>query len=345
MGQTLSEPVTEKHTTSGSDDRYAYATSEMQGWRISMEDAHTTILRLSPPTQPRATTTHPPVAFFAVYDGHGGSAVARYAGSQLHKRIASDPAYAKGDYAKAIISGYLGVDVDLKADVNFAYDSSGCTAVCSIITDDGKLIVGNAGDSRAVLSSNGRAQPLSSDHKPVNPEEWDRIDAAGGFVQFGRVNGSLALSRALGDFDFKTGQNLPPEEQIVTAYPDVTIHQMTDEDEFLVLACDGIWDCMSNQDVVDFIRIRIATSRGNLESICEALMDHCLAPKSELGGVGCDNMTVVIVGLLRGQTLPDWASNIRTKIETSTNMSAEEIEKANAMKMTENGSPSKSGAE
>ena len=69
--------------------------------------------------------------------------------------------------------------------------------------------------------------------------EKARIAAAGGFVDFGRVNGNLALSRAIGDFEFKKSAELSPEQQIVTAYPDVTVHELTDDDEFLVIACDG----------------------------------------------------------------------------------------------------------
>lgn len=69
--------------------------------------------------------------------------------------------------------------------------------------------------------------------------EKARITAAGGFVDFGRVNGNLALSRAIGDFEFKKSAELAPEQQIVTAYPDVVVHEMSDDDEFLVIACDG----------------------------------------------------------------------------------------------------------
>lgn len=69
--------------------------------------------------------------------------------------------------------------------------------------------------------------------------EKARITAAGGFVDFGRVNGNLALSRAIGDFEFKKSAGLSPEQQIVTAYPDVVVHDISDDDEFLVVACDG----------------------------------------------------------------------------------------------------------
>lgn len=98
---------------------------------------------------------------------------------------------------------------------------------------------GNAGDSRSVLGIKGRAKPLSFDHKPQNEGEKARICAAGGFVDFGRVNGNLALSRAIGDFEFKKSADLPPEQQIVTAFPDVTVHELGEDDEFLVIACDG----------------------------------------------------------------------------------------------------------
>jgi protein phosphatase 2C family protein 2/3 len=73
--------------------------------------------------------------------------------------------------------------------------------------------------------------------------EKSRICAAGGFVDFGRVNGNLALSRAIGDFEFKKSAELPPEQQIVTAFPDVSEHDITDDDEFLVVACDGTDPC------------------------------------------------------------------------------------------------------
>jgi protein phosphatase 2C family protein 2/3 len=72
------------------------------------------------------------------------------------------------------------------------------------------------------------------------PGEKARISAAGGFVDFGRVNGNLALSRAIGDFEFKKSADLSPEQQIVTAFPDVIAHDISDDDEFLVIACDGM---------------------------------------------------------------------------------------------------------
>ena len=104
----------------------------------------------------------------------------------------------------------------------------------------------------------GRVQPLSYDHKPNNELETKRILAAGGWVEFNRVNGNLALSRALGDFVFKKNENKKAEDQIVTAYPDVEMKDLTSDHEFIVLACDGIWDVLSNEEVLEFVRTRIA---------------------------------------------------------------------------------------
>jgi protein phosphatase 2C family protein 2/3 len=108
------------------------------------------------------------------------------------------------------------------------------------------------------VSVRGRVQNLSYDHKPNNELEARRIVAAGGWVEFNRVNGNLALSRALGDFVFKKNEDKRPEEQIVTACPDVHMRDLTPDHEFMVLACDGIWDVLSNEEVLEFIRNRIA---------------------------------------------------------------------------------------
>uniref|UniRef100_A0A1D1XES1 protein-serine/threonine phosphatase n=1 Tax=Anthurium amnicola TaxID=1678845 RepID=A0A1D1XES1_9ARAE len=295
MGQTLSEPVKDKHSDSGNDDRLLFASSAMQGWRISMEDAHTAELILKDKKG---------FSFFGVYDGHGGQNIAKYSGAHLHERIARDPAFPN-NIEEAIKSGFLGTDEDLKNDSTYANDPSGCTAVTAIITPENHVYVGNAGDSRAVISIDGIAQPMSNDHKPVNKEESTRITSAGGFVEFGRVNGNLALSRAIGDFEFKQNPNLSPENQIVTAYPEVKRESITEGTEFLVLACDGIWDCLSSQQVVNFIRREISLSR-TLQTACENLMEKCLAKDSELGGIGCDNMTVIIVGFLNGKAVDEW---------------------------------------
>ncbi|GAA5868498.1 hypothetical protein JCM3774_005398 [Rhodotorula dairenensis] len=308
MGQTLSEPVVDKHSHSGKDARLAWAVSEMQGWRLTMEDAHSAVLSLGDELDGK------PTSFFAVYDGHGGSTVAKFAGDTVHSRLASNEHFKKRDWEASLKRAYLETDEDLRANPDFKGDPSGCTAVSTIITPEMNIICANAGDSRAVMSVGGEAKPLSFDHKPTNQGETSRIVAAGGFVEFGRVNGNLALSRALGDFDFKQSATLDPEQQIVTADPDITVHVATPEDEFVVIACDGIWDVLTSQQVIDFVRLAVSEGKS-LQTICEEMLDRCLAPDSDWGGVGCDNMTMMVVALLGDRTEEEWFAWVKERVE------------------------------
>ncbi|KOS21583.1 Protein phosphatase 2C -like protein 3 [Escovopsis weberi] len=311
MGQTLSEPVVEKNSEKGEDDRLLYGVSAMQGWRISMEDAHTAELNLAAPNGD--TKTHPDrLAFFGVFDGHGGDKVALFAGENIHEIILKQDTFRAGDYAQGMKDGFLATDRAILNDPKYEEEVSGCTACVALVAGK-RLYVANAGDSRCVIGIKGRAKPLSQDHKPQLESEKNRITAAGGFVDFGRVNGNLALSRAIGDFEFKKSAELSPENQIVTAFPDIEEHELTDEDEFLVVACDGIWDCQSSQAVIEFVRRGIA-AKQDLDKICENMMDNCLASNSETGGVGCDNMTMVIVGFLNGKTKEEWYDEIAKRV-------------------------------
>jgi len=313
MGQTLSEPVVDKKSENGDGETYIYGTSSMQGWRISMEDAHACILDLQASLDGgKPTEADKRLAFFGVYDGHGGDKVAIYTGEHLHEIVAKQDAFAEGDIKKALQDGFLATDRAILSDPRYEEEVSGCTASVGILSKD-KIYVANSGDSRTVLGVKGRAKPLSFDHKPQNEAEKARIQAAGGFVDFGRVNGNLALSRAIGDFEFKKSADLPPEQQIVTAFPDVEIHEITSEDEFLVVACDGIWDVQSSQAVIEFVR-RGIVAKQDLAAICENMMDNCLASNSDTGGVGCDNMTITIVGLLQGRTKEQWYEDIAKRV-------------------------------
>jgi len=139
--------------------------------------------------------------------------------------------------------------------------------------------------------------------------------AAGGFIEYGRVNGNLALARALGDFEFKKNYSLTPDKQIITSNPDITVHDITEDDEFFVLACDGIWDCLNSQHVVDFVRREVAQGKL-LGQIGENIMEHCLAPDTHgAQGIGCDNMTILIVAILNGKTEEEWYAMVKERVE------------------------------
>ena len=114
------------------------------------------------------------------------------------------------------------------------------------------------------------------------------------------------MSRSLGDLEYKQNKRLPPEEQMITAYPEVVCETLTDDCEFMILACDGIWDCKTNQEACDFVTERLKKNPNmKLSKIVEELVDECLATDIYTGkkiliilletGVGCDNMTCIII--------------------------------------------------
>jgi serine/threonine protein phosphatase PrpC len=205
-------------------------------------------------------------------------------------------------------------------------DDSGTTAVTNFVrrTKDGKieLICANTGDSRAVAYVNGKTEPMSYDHKPTNQGERDRILKAESFVDFGRVNGTLAVSRAFGDLSYKKCSKVPPEAQAVTALPEIKRYVIqpneysTNNFSFLLLACDGIWDVMSNEQATQYVIERLEKQKNgtyqpaNVDSefevqstnqvskksgydlglICEELLDHCVKVLDSK-----DNVSVIIV--------------------------------------------------
>ncbi|CAD2104800.1 protein phosphatase PPM2, putative [Plasmodium vinckei] len=138
---------------------------------------------------------------------------------------------------------------------NIAY-SCGSTAIVAVILK-GYLIVANAGDSRAIICFNGNSLGMSTDHKPHLQAEEARIKKAGGYIANGRVDGNLNLTRAIGDLHYKRDPFLSQKDQKISAFPEVTCVTLTPDDEFLFLACDGIWDCKDGQDVVGFVKTRL----------------------------------------------------------------------------------------
>jgi protein phosphatase 2C family protein 2/3 len=139
---------------------------------------------------------------------------------------------------------------------NSRYRSIGSTAIIVLITET-QIYVANAGDCRAVMCKNGKMLQLSTDHKPGIPDEKQRILKNGGRVESGRINRKIAVSRALGDFEYKT-MEAPKESNsgwflenhMITAVPEIKVVPMTNEIEFIILACDGVWDCKSSLAVV-----------------------------------------------------------------------------------------------
>lgn len=227
--------------------KFQYGVAHDIGRRHTFEDTYKVIhnLKLNNPSNKQ-------LSYFAVFDGHSGKETATYAQMYIHKEITTEldknitinDTTIKQSVTNAILS------VDKTIFLNKI--PSGTTANICIIYGN-TLYTANVGDSRSVLCRNGKAIPLSFDHKPTNKSEMKRIQSSAGFVHNKRVNGRLAVSRAIGDNSLK---HLNPKLSPLTAMPEITINTLTSKDEFIVMACDGLWDVMSNQEVVDFIRLR-----------------------------------------------------------------------------------------
>ena len=185
---------------------------------------------------------------------------------------------------------------------------SGTTAVVVLVTPQ-FIICANLGDCRAVLHStsmspapysqvSNKTEALSVDHKPDAPKERDRIESRGGVVKHQRVNGLLGVSRSLGDYEYKDYSPHNKEEtglmiarrQRVSPIPDISVNALNaDQEKFLVLACDGVWDVLNNQECCDLIQNMLQEGKSDLGLICEKVLDECLDRGSR------DNMTMIVV--------------------------------------------------
>lgn len=283
----------------------------MQGWRKDMEDTHVNELNFDGDSG---------AALFAVFDGHGGSEVALFCRKHLGSTLRNTDKYKDGAFAEGLRRTFFQLDENILADwptsltdclkeagsskgVNREphWDTgAGCTAVACLLKDR-KLHIANAGDSRIVLCQAGKAIELSEDHKPELDSERDRIIKAKGYITDGRVNGNLNLTRAVGDFGYKKDKSLEAAEQIITVAPDISSQDLLPQDEFLILGCDGVWDRKTSQEVVDFVKTRLDSKPQDapVSQIVEELLDDLIAPAvATYDGLGCDNMTCMIVDLI-----------------------------------------------
>lgn len=228
------------------------------GQRDDNEDVESYLLNLSIKGD-AIDSKFAPIDFFVICDGHGGKNVAEFVVSLLQKHLTKSRLKYPLSY-KYICKVYSYIQQSLIGHVKHIAAECGCTALVLIRYADEQNIkfiqVINLGDCRAVLSKNGIAMPLSKDHKPHWPDEKVRINQVN---QKHNMNeqiyvdeyndwriGGLSVSRAFGDLD-----NVPHVSHI----PDIFSYQLIDnEDEFIVLACDGIYDVMENHDVINFVR-------------------------------------------------------------------------------------------
>jgi len=246
-----------------------YGLVEVQGpW--DMEDRALVI--------PRVLKSNPASTLYGVFDGHHGSSASQFCVDHLGRHITANLARSK-TVADALIHSFRDLDTEYCSREDHI---SGSTA-CVVVVDSQNVTVANTGDSRAVLISEPepndiRAVSLSTDHKPDRLDERERIAKAGGTVSHWgvwRVEGVLAMSRAIGDNTLK---------KYVIPDPDLTTRELKPGDKFVVIATDGVWDVLRNDEVA---------------GICAPMMDPdeaAMKLMQEIIARGIvDNTTVVVV--------------------------------------------------
>lgn len=339
MGQLLSHPIEDKSLLTVPLSTLTYSVGAMQGYRMSMEDAHEV-----------KVNEDESLAVFGVFDGHGGKEIAQIVSEKLTQAVFSrlNQEISRGRdeegggsplsrYIRVIKDSFFYIDRTLPAGEGA---HCGTTALVATVIDKKYIVLANTGDSRGIMSLNGGScKTLSFDHKPSNMGERVRIENSGGYVVNGRVNEILALSRAFGDFKFKIPfmelsdshnkyveknkqyfkndlVHLPPELLQVTSEPEVLVYDLSalTAPEFLVLACDGIWDCYRNDQLIKVIRDKLALD-WSLEHITEFILNDCISMASNITGIGFDNMTLIIVALHSSEgDIDDWYRKMKAKI-------------------------------
>ncbi|KAA8549321.1 hypothetical protein F0562_001005 [Nyssa sinensis] len=292
-----------------------FGVASVCGRRRDMEDA----VAIHPSFCRRENETTSELHYFGVYDGHGCSHVAMKCRDRLHELVREElqGREASTEWKSAMERSFFRMDKEViswNEDLLGAScrcelqspecDAVGSTAVVAVVTPD-KIIIANCGDSRAVLCRNGKAVPLSTDHKPDRPDELRRIEAAGGRVLYwdvARVQGFLAMSRAIGDNYLKP---------FVSCEPEVTITDRTADDDCLILASDGLWDVVSNDTACGVARMCLrgkapAGTQCSTESDAggkiadKACSDaSMLLTKLALARRSTDNVSVVVIDLRR----------------------------------------------
>ncbi|EOY30666.1 hypothetical protein QUC31_020156 [Theobroma cacao] len=239
-----------------------------------------------------------PIHFFGVYDGHGGSQVAKFCAERMHGVIAEEWDHEMVEssgwqrrWEVAFSSSFERADDEVRT-AAVAPEMVGSTAVVVVLSGC-QIITSNCGDSRAVLCRGTETIPLTVDQKPDRQDELMRIEREGGRVinwNGARVFGVLAMSRAIGD------RYLRPW---IIPVPEVTFMTRTDEDECLILASDGLWDVMTNEEAGEVARRLLRRRRRSLmadgispaQAVADNLTEIAIARNSS------DNISIIVVDL------------------------------------------------
>ncbi|KAM7376943.1 hypothetical protein PAMA_013632 [Pampus argenteus] len=258
--------------------RYAKAIPQVSLSRVG--SASVLGLRKQNEDRLRVARIHDNLLYFAVFDGHGGPHAADYCYTFMEKFI-RDALEEEDDLEDVLKKAFLDADGALHKHLSY-FNNTGTTATVALLRDGMELVIGSAGDSRAMLCRKGRASKLTKDHTPDRKDERRRIQTSGGFVTWNsvgqaNVNGRLAMTRSIGDFHLKnSGVIAEPETRRITIQ-----HA---NDSFLALTTDGINFLLSDQEICDVI-----TKCQDPTEAADVIAQQALQYGSE------DNATIIIV--------------------------------------------------
>ena len=283
-------------STSGRRPDLRYAVAAATGQREQMEDFF--VARrfdlggggagAAPGAGPRPGPSA--AGLFGVFDGHSGTACAEFVARRVPEILGGSglgTLGAAGDgraATRALRAALLQADAEFRDAGGPEQAHSGSTALVALAVE-GRLLVASVGDSRAVLSRKGAAAELTVDHKPDAPGELTRIESAGGHVVDGYLDGNISVSRALGNWHMaiKTDAGGP-----LTAEPDLVDRPLGPEDEFVLLACDGLFEVFTSQSAVDFARRQLRV-HNDPTKCAEAVVQEALKRGT------MDNVTLILV--------------------------------------------------
>lgn len=229
--------------------------------------------------------------FFGLYDGHAGGRCSKFVSSSIADVLLDDPAYPS-NLPQAIKRAYHSTNDQFLQLAERMKLHDGSTGITSIIRD-GKLLVANVGDCRCVVLSGGKAIQMSVDQKPTSPDEQRRISALGGTVVYcmgtARVNGVLAVSRAFGNRTLKS---------VIRPDAELTMRELVKDDDFMVMASDGLWDVLRNADVCHIVYSCQSSQPPNgnaYGSISQLIAEELVHTALNRGSL--DNVTCIVVKL------------------------------------------------
>ena len=256
---------------------YGYAENQNENFRSYMEDYFRVIDKfMGDKTK----------GLFALFDGHGGSDVAKFVRDNFPDQFSYCLYNTKSNIQQSFINAFSKIDEDISKK-GFS-ENMGSTACVAYITQENNLISGmqkvvycaNIGDTRAYIVSKNCIKRLTVDHKCTVKEEQTRIKNAGGVIMDGRIFGQLILSRALGDFALK--------DCGVTSVPHISKHLVNDSDIFMVIASDGVWDTVTEVDLLELCKENFNFGSGKLS---ELIVNSALEKGSQ------DNISCLIIKL------------------------------------------------